>query len=105
PSPQAGVRRMLIPWRAKGVAAGLALAASATLVALPETAAATAVVTPAAVTPINNLARTPYQGWNTYYGLGSTFNEQTIKDEADAIVNRGLKAAGYNYVWIDGGWW
>ena len=59
---------------------------------------------PAAI-PINNLARTPYMGWNTYYGLGSTFTEQTIKDEADALVNRGLAAAGYNYVWIDGGWW
>jgi alpha-galactosidase len=55
--------------------------------------------------PINNLARTPYQGWNTYYGLGSSFDEQTIKAEADAIVGRGLKAAGYNYVWLDGGWW
>src|SRR3954451_13525730 len=53
----------------------------------------------------NGLARTPYLGWNTYYGLGSSFNEQTIRDEADAIVNRGLKSAGYDYVWIDGGWW
>ena len=99
---------MLIPRRAGGVAAGVALAASAALVAGPSPAAAStapAVVTPAAVTPINNLARTPYQGWNTYYGLGSTFNEQTIENEADAIVSSGLKAAGYTYVWIDGGWW
>jgi alpha-galactosidase len=54
---------------------------------------------------VSGLARTPYQGWNTYYGLGSSFTEQTIKDEADALVSRGLKAAGYNYVWLDGGWW
>lgn len=54
---------------------------------------------------VNDLAKTPYQGWNTYYGLGTDFTEQTIKDEADAIVSRGLKAAGYNYVWLDGGWW
>lgn len=58
-----------------------------------------------APTSINHLARTPYQGWNTYYGLGSSFDAQTIKDEADTIVDRGLKAAGYDYVWIDGGWW
>jgi alpha-galactosidase len=53
----------------------------------------------------NGLARTPYMGWNTFYGLGSTFNEQSIQGVSDAMVNRGLKAAGYQYVWIDGGWW
>jgi alpha-galactosidase len=56
-------------------------------------------------TAINDLARTPYLGWNTYYGLGSTFDENTIKSVTDAIVSRGLKTAGYQYVWIDGGWW
>ena len=71
---------------------------------------ATAAVVPLATAPSagaldNGLARTPYLGWNTYYGLGSQFDEQTIKSEADAIVSRGLKAAGYKYVWIDGGWW
>ncbi len=53
----------------------------------------------------NGLARTPYMGWNTFYGLGSTFDEQTVQSEADAMVSRGLAAAGYRYVWIDGGWW
>jgi alpha-galactosidase len=53
----------------------------------------------------NGLARTPYMGWNTYYGLGSNFNEQTIVSVADAMVSRGLEAAGYQYVWLDGGWW
>ncbi|HEX6453822.1 MAG TPA: glycoside hydrolase family 27 protein, partial [Trebonia sp.] len=67
--------------------------------------AATPQPQPNTTPPINDLARTPYQGWNTYYGLGSEFNEQTIKNEADALVKRGLKAAGYNYVWLDGGWW
>jgi len=114
----AGARRR----RRRRAAAGVALAAAAALLgtAGPSWAGANAVAHPgsdavsgtAASTaaanttpPINNLARTPYQGWNTYYGLGSTFDEQTIKDEADAIVSRGLKAAGYTYVWIDGGWW
>ncbi|ACU73867.1 Alpha-galactosidase [Catenulispora acidiphila DSM 44928] len=84
----------------------IALAASAALWATagPAWAGSQARHAPATV-PINNLARTPYQGWNTYYGLGSTFTEQTIKDEADALVSKGLAAAGYNYVWIDGGWW
>ncbi|MEY9863369.1 alpha-galactosidase [Catenulispora sp. GAS73] len=88
----------------------IALAASAVLMATTGTAWAVATTTTSrpsspAVVPINNLARTPYQGWNTYYGLGSTFTEQNIKDEADALVNKGLAAAGYDYVWIDGGWW
>jgi len=53
----------------------------------------------------NGLAITPYMGWNTYYGLGSNFNEQTIVSIADTMVSRGLEAVGYQYVWIDGGWW
>ncbi|WP_394831165.1 NPCBM/NEW2 domain-containing protein [Pendulispora rubella] len=57
------------------------------------------------VQAINDLAKTPYQGWNTYFGLSSSFTEQTIKEAADAIVRRGLKDVGYEYVWIDGGWW
>jgi len=55
--------------------------------------------------PINDLAKTPYLGWNTYYGQGGAINAQTMRESADAIVSRGLKDAGYNYVWIDGGWW
>ena len=43
-------------------------------------------------------------GWNTYFGLGGDFNENTIKGVADAMVNRGLAAAGYDIVWLDGGW-
>ena len=69
-------------------------------------AAAVAVgVAPPAAALDNGLARTPYLGWNTYYGLGSSFDETTIESVADSIVSRGLKAAGYDYVWIDGGWW
>lgn len=94
--------------RRRAAAAAVALAASAALVAAAGPVSARSVPTgpgPNTTPPINDLAKTPYQGWNTYYGLGSTFDEQTIKDEASAIVNRGLAAAGYNYVWIDGGWW
>ncbi len=43
--------------------------------------------------------------WNTYYGLGSAYNDAKIRAEADAMVGRGLEAAGYQYVWLDGGWW
>nr|WP_208329468.1 NPCBM/NEW2 domain-containing protein [Streptomyces sp. 846.5] len=84
--------------------ASVALAASTAVLGVVAPASA-ARPHPTPAVPINNLAQTPYQGWNTYFGLGSNFNEQTIKDEAKALVDRGLKAAGYNYVWIDGGWW
>ena len=80
-----------------------------TTVLATAAAAAGMLTAPAVTQPAhaldNGLARTPYLGWNTYYGLGTHFDEQTIKDEADAIVSRGLKAAGYRYVWLDGGWW
>jgi alpha-galactosidase len=90
--PSARTRR-----RAAGLLTALALALS------------TVVLSAAAAGPAyaldNGLARTPYMGWNTYYGLGSTFTEQSIQNVSDAIVSRGLQAAGYRYVWIDGGWW
>jgi len=85
------------------VTAGSMLAAAA-----PVSAATTrspAKPAPKSTGAINDLAKTPYLGWNTYYGLGSAFTESTIKSVADAMVSRGLKAAGYQYVWIDGGWW
>jgi alpha-galactosidase len=43
-------------------------------------------------------------GWNTYYGLGGDFTDATIRSVADSLVSRGLKNAGYDIVWLDGGW-
>jgi hypothetical protein len=60
-----------------------------------------ATATPAAA-PV--LSPTPYMGWNTYYGLGGDFTEDTIKSVADSLVSRGLAKAGYDIVWLDGGW-
>jgi hypothetical protein len=50
------------------------------------------------------LSATPYMGWNTYYGVGGMFNEQTITSVADSLVNQGLAQAGYRIVWLDFGW-
>ena len=71
------------------VTASLATAASAS--AAPTTQAE--VISP-----------TPYMGWNTYYGLGGDFTEATIRSVADSLVSRGLAKAGYDIVWLDGGW-
>ncbi|MEV8375719.1 NPCBM/NEW2 domain-containing protein [Kribbella sp. NPDC056861] len=50
------------------------------------------------------ISPTPYMGWNTYYGLAGDFTETSLRSVADSIVNRGLKKAGYDIVWLDGGW-
>ncbi|MEW1643855.1 glycoside hydrolase family 27 protein [Streptomyces sp. NPDC091219] len=51
----------------------------------------------------SGLAPTPYMGWNTYYGLGAP-TEQQVRAVADKLVNSGLRDAGYDIVWLDGGW-
>ncbi|MEV6541901.1 glycoside hydrolase family 27 protein [Streptomyces sp. NPDC051665] len=51
----------------------------------------------------SGLAPTPYMGWNTYYGLGAP-TEQQVRSVADRLVNSGLRDAGYDIVWLDGGW-
>ncbi len=50
------------------------------------------------------LASVPYMGWNTYYGVGGVFDEQTIISVADSLIGRGLAKAGYRIVWLDFGW-
>ncbi|WP_328667185.1 glycoside hydrolase family 27 protein [Streptomyces sp. NBC_00322] len=62
----------------------------------------------------------PTMGWNSWYGYGGfqfsgahtkanitarNINSTTIRAEADALVTMGLKAAGYDTVWLDEGWW
>ncbi|MEV5964006.1 NPCBM/NEW2 domain-containing protein [Kribbella sp. NPDC051952] len=73
------------------------------------TAALVSTTSPAAAAPTTTtaapvLSPTPYMGWNTYYGLGGDFTEDTIKSVADSLVSRGLAKAGYDIVWLDGGW-
>jgi alpha-galactosidase len=50
------------------------------------------------------LAATPYMGWNTYYGVGGAFDQQTIISVAESLIDRGLARAGYRIVWLDFGW-
>jgi Alpha galactosidase C-terminal beta sandwich domain len=45
------------------------------------------------------LAPTPYMGWNTYYGVGGIYNEQTIVSVANSLGSRGLAQAGGD-VWV-----
>src|SRR5438445_9160697 len=97
-----GGREDLIRVRLARVASGLLTSAFSLSLALAMTIGTTSVPADALE---NGLARTPYQGWNTFYGLGDSFDQATIQSVADAMVSRGLRSAGYRYVWIDGGWW
>ncbi|MBE1878562.1 NPCBM/NEW2 domain-containing protein [Myceligenerans sp. TRM 65318] len=54
--------------------------------------------------PASSPSPTPYQGWNTYYGLGGDFTADEVLDVADFLVSSGLADAGYDIVWLDGGW-
>ncbi|GAB3949836.1 NPCBM/NEW2 domain-containing protein [Kribbella albertanoniae] len=83
------------------VAAALATTTTTAAVAAQATAAQSTAA-PATTAPV--LSPTPYQGWNTYYGLGGDFTEDSIKSVADSLVSRGLAKAGYDIVWLDGGW-
>jgi alpha-galactosidase len=50
------------------------------------------------------LARTPPMGWNSWNQFHLNINDAIIRAEAKAMVTSGMKAAGYEYVVIDGGW-
>ncbi|MBN2806547.1 MAG: glycoside hydrolase family 27 protein [Prolixibacteraceae bacterium] len=50
------------------------------------------------------LALTPPMGWNSWNIYACDINEQLVREVADAMVKRGLKDAGYEYVVIDDCW-
>ena len=56
---------------------------------------------PAAAAP---LAPTPPMGWNDWAHYQCNYNEQTILDNANALVSTGLAAKGYNPVTMDDCW-
>ncbi len=60
---------------------------------------------PASAGGFEGLASNPYMGIDTWYAFGTAIDEQTIVELANAMVSSGLRAAGYRYLWIDGGWW
>lgn len=52
----------------------------------------------------NGLGLTPAMGYNTWNDLGKKLNEQTLRTRADAMVDSGLRDAGYIYFNLDDGW-
>ena len=53
---------------------------------------------------VNKLAVTPPMGWMTWNFFGDNINETDIREMADAMVNSGMRDAGYTYIFIDDGW-
>lgn len=52
----------------------------------------------------NRLAPTPPMGWMTWNMFKGNISEQLIKETADAMVESGLRDAGYKYIFIDDLW-
>ena len=50
------------------------------------------------------LALTPPMGWNSWNCFHLKITDAIIRAQAKAMVTSGMKAAGYEYVVIDGGW-
>ncbi|MCD4746034.1 MAG: glycoside hydrolase family 27 protein [Bacteroidales bacterium] len=50
------------------------------------------------------IALTPPMGWNSWNKFGCDVDENMIKEMADAMVNSGMKDAGYEYIVIDDCW-
>lgn len=47
----------------------------------------------------------PTMGWSSWNTFALNISEKIIEDQADAMVKTGLKAAGYEYINIDDGFW
>jgi alpha-galactosidase len=50
------------------------------------------------------LARTPPMGWNSWNCFHLDISDAIIRAEAAAMAASGMRAAGYEYIVIDGGW-
>jgi alpha-galactosidase len=50
------------------------------------------------------LAASPPMGWNSWNRYACDVSDALIRKQADAMVNSGLKAAGYQYVNVDDCW-
>ncbi|NUT53283.1 MAG: alpha-galactosidase [Saccharothrix sp.] len=74
-----------------------AVAAVAVLSAAPDQ--------PAAQAAPGSPAVTPPLGWNSWNTFGCGINETLIRQAADAMVNSGMAAAGYQYVVVDDCWY
>jgi alpha-galactosidase len=57
-----------------------------------------------ATVPAADLLTVPPMGWNSWHAFGCAVDEAGIRQIADALVDTGLREAGYTYVIVDDGW-
>lgn len=50
------------------------------------------------------LALTPPMGWNSWNTFQTNISEQLVKDTAQAMIESGMRDAGYIYINLDDGW-
>lgn len=53
---------------------------------------------------VTGIAAAPPMGWNPYNWNGSGKHIDLLKEIVDALVNKGFRDAGYQYMNLDGGW-
>ena len=52
----------------------------------------------------DGLAPTPPMGWNSWNRFQANVDERLIRETAEAMVETGMREAGYRYVVVDDGW-
>ncbi|MGG4105043.1 NPCBM/NEW2 domain-containing protein [Paenibacillus lautus] len=62
------------------------------------------ILTPTAYASNDGLALTPPMGWNSWNKFGGDIDQWKIMAMADAMVENGMKDAGYQYINIDDNW-
>ncbi len=62
------------------------------------------IAAPSVAQKFEGLAKTPQMGWNSWNTFGCEVNETLIREMADAMVESGMKDAGYEYINIDDCW-
>src|SRR6195952_2971969 len=53
---------------------------------------------------VEDLAKTPPMGWNTWNTFQTKIDEPLLKGMVDSYVSSGMKDAGYTYFVLDDGW-
>lgn len=54
--------------------------------------------------PHDGLAPTPPMGWNSWNRFGPFVSDQLVRETADALIESGMRDAGYRYVVVDDAW-
>ena len=73
-------------------------------VALPTAAEEAPNITDEAAASTDTIDYGPTMGWSSWNTFALNINESTIKGQADAMVSKKLKDAGYNHINIDDGY-